>query len=230
MEDTTAYLAFDIEKAGCLPIRHPVIAVGVCLGDEDGLIIEKKRWTFQVQWPDDLKNPSHYGDFEPRCWEEFWSKQKPELIAELKQDAKPQKEGWNDFVKWVDELEKKYSKIVLLSDNPGYDLGAIDVNLERYTERMPLRYASTTGDYRSLIVSDDAYYIASEDTMMAVKEERLFPFVQPDHRPENDAEVVFRQYLVAMELKHVYSMYEMLAEQDPEEPDAEMATPIDVEQ
>jgi hypothetical protein len=79
------YVAHDIEKTGSFLIANPVISIGFVVGDGKGAILETQKFNFQVRWP----AQNDYGDFEPRCWDEFWSKQPERIVEACKQDPEP---------------------------------------------------------------------------------------------------------------------------------------------
>lgn len=190
-----AFVAFDIEKTGCLNYTHPIVSIGYVVGDSKGNLFEKKKINLLVKWPQcDLKGINCYGDFEPRCWDEFWSKRPSELLKALQQNALSQEEGLKQFAEFLNSLELKYESIVFLSDNASFDIAALDVNLERYAKRNPLRY-STTGKYRSLLPPDDLFETLSVEQQNELSKKYITPFVVHDHDPSNDAEFIYRQYI-----------------------------------
>ncbi len=193
----TVFVAFDIEKAGQMPLGHPVISIGYCVGDLHGNVLEKDKINLQVNWPvlDEKTNAIvDYGHFEKRCWDEFWSKQPSTLIENLKVGAMPQALGFMKFATWLNGLETKYSKVKFLSDNAEFDIGTLNVNLERYCNRGPLRY-TTTGKYRSILPPDDLLDTLDAETVKELTAKHITPYVVHDHDPSNDAEFIYRQYI-----------------------------------
>ncbi len=76
------YVGIDIECTGDDVLRHKIIAAGLAwvdlLPDDDALACAgAKLWTMDV--PEDPESA-----FEPRCWEEFWSKQ-PEALRGIRE-------------------------------------------------------------------------------------------------------------------------------------------------
>lgn len=200
--------AVDIEKAGAENIKHPIVAIGYVIGTENALL-ERGIIKLQVKWPTITDGKvADYGDFEPRCWDEFWGNSKkmpPELIEEFKKDALTQTDGIKKFAALVDSLEEKYGdekkyKVRFLSDNPSYDIAALDVAMEQVCDRNPMRYDST-GKYRSLSDPWDMLDILPAEykkQMLANIDKQLGSIVLHDHNPTNDAEVIYRQYLAAL--------------------------------
>jgi hypothetical protein len=203
LEPTRICVAIDIEKAGAFNLQHPVVAIGVVVGLAGNVdILERKLIKIRVHWPiisDDGKIVD-YGDFEPRCWDEFWSKRPEELKSILRADAVNEETAIRDFVRWLDALETKYPvgkyKIKFLCDNPSYDLAAIDVLMEKWCKRAPLRY-STVGKYRGLADPTDMLeMLCDEDQDYVLK--KVKSQIAHDHNPTNDAECVYRTYLFVL--------------------------------
>jgi len=278
------FLALDIEKTGCKNLAHPICAIGWCLGSEAGEVLEKGRINLRVQWPqreggtwnygdfeprcwDEFwsKQPAalrtlltqntlrwpknaggtwnygdfepqgwdefwseqptalctllarntlrwpkmeggtwNYGDFEPRCWDEFWSKQPTTLRTLLTQDAMEQKQGMAAFAGLLERLELAYPgpeyKIKFLSDNASFDIAALDVNLEKVMDRVPLRYSSRN-QYRAIEPPDDMLDVFPAAVVKRLLEQEVSPYVSHDHDPANDAEHIYRQYLLVLRLK-----------------------------
>ena len=211
-------VSLDVEKAGMMPLKNPIVSIGHCVGDLDGNILDKGRHNMTVQWPVekdfktneadqttiDIKDSQKmdYGDFEPICYEEFWSKQPPALIG-LLQDTN--RRSFNKcirlFVNWLNALEQQYPEdthtIRFLSNNPNYDFGAIDSVLEREVGRLPAR-CSTSGKYRSCTNPKNMLDMLP-DNLRATYDKKIT--AMHDHDPANDAEYVYRMYLVALDAK-----------------------------
>jgi hypothetical protein len=119
-------LAVDIERKG-KHFHHGILAIGACFGDSDGNILEQRAFCSKVPPKD---------EFEKRTWDEFWSKY-PEVLSRIDAAAVPDAIG--AFKTWVLELEKKHGpfgrkhkdkvKFKLVSDNPAYDIGMINLEL-----------------------------------------------------------------------------------------------------
>lgn len=182
----TTYIAIDIEKAGCLISKHPIVSIGYCIGNDQGDIYKKGKINLKVEWP---------YDFEPRCWNSFWSKQSKEMIDNLKENAVEQRDGFVLLNDMISKWERDYETIVYLSDNPSFDIANIDYNLEKYCDRKPLRYSSKDESYQNVISTDDLFYSLNKATTDDIQREFIEPFVKHDHDPANDAEVIYRQYI-----------------------------------
>lgn len=196
---STAYISHDIEKTGSFLISNPVISVGFYVGDENGNELETKRFNLEVNWPKEDEK-ENYGDFERRCWIEFWSKQDKSVIEDCKINTKSQDQSWNDIRDYIDNLEKKYAKIKFLTDNVSFDTANIDYNLEKYTKRAPMKHP-TTGKYRSVISADDMLDMLPEnkfnEVMTIIKNNTTH-----DHNPVNDAKFIYLMYIEAMKYKN----------------------------
>ena len=120
------YLTVDIERKG-KQFHHGIMAIGACLGDAEGTILEQKAFCSKVPPKD---------EFEKRTWDEFWSKH-PDVLARIDAAAVP--DALSEFQIWLFGIEKKYGpfgrkhrdkvKFRLVSDNPAYDIGHINLEL-----------------------------------------------------------------------------------------------------
>ena len=191
------FVAFDIEHTG-----NTLLAIGMCVGDESGTVLKKRRANVKVKWP----SGEDLGDFETRCWNEFWSRQPAELIQTLQEEAKDLKQSMDTLVSWLDELEREFPapeyKIKFLSDNPSFDIGNLDHYLKEQCGRRALRYSST-GTYRAVDNPDDMLDVFPKSVVKTETEE-IKKVIVHDHNPANDAEYIYRQYLLVLKLKQQY--------------------------
>lgn len=195
-------IGVDIEKAGDSMIRYPVVSLGITVTDINGKVLEQFKINFTVKWFD--KNG--FGDFEPRCVNEYWTRKvTPKVLESCRTDSVVPAFGWSKLNDYLLALEQRYPenthKIVFLSDNASYDIANIDYNLDKYLQRNAMRY-SFTGKYRSVKAADDMLDMASKKY---VKEayERIKSVVLHDHDPVNDAHFICLQYVEAMRYKHL---------------------------
>jgi hypothetical protein len=164
-------------------------------------VLQKKRINVQVKWPDGQS----LGDFEERCWREFWSKQPDTLRQILQAEAVQLKNAMDTLVSWLNELEILYPsssdyKIKFLSDNPSFDIGNLDFYLKIHCGRRALRY-SNNGTYRSVENPDDMLSMFPKKDVE--KElDKIRSVIVHDHDPSNDAEFIYRQYLAARKLRY----------------------------
>ncbi len=142
----TLVLAFDIERSGGLGI-HDTIAVGAAVVDE------------QLNVLDSLLLKAYFGRektaWEPRCWDEFWSKHESTLET-LRYDGPLSKDeraaevvaGFQAFRrKWEARAEKEGETLELVSDNKVYDGGFVNDMIFKFGDgqNMPLPYRATGG-------------------------------------------------------------------------------------
>lgn len=203
------YVAVDIEKTGSSFTKHKVMSVGFFVGDRNGKCLETKRVNLDVKFPSE----GNFGDFEERCWQEFWSKLDSKIIDILTTDQVSQQEGWNQVAKFIDGLEEKYpnTKIKFLTNNTSFDIANIDYNLEVYCSRLPMRYSSK-GKYRSVISADDMLEMLPNSLYSAARQ-RIHSVVKHDHDPINDAHSIYLQYIEAILYKERLEEAHRLKEQ-----------------
>nr|QQV29439.1 hypothetical protein K-LCC10_0184 [Kaumoebavirus] len=173
-------LAIDIEKLGDYQDAH-IIAVGFCFGDSDGNVIERKAWYI---------SPNERTVIEDRCKREFWDKQTG-LYDYFVSQGRPAHIVYPEIAAWLATLEAKYPKIVILSDNPSYDLGGFDRMLQQYTDRLPLRYTSSHGYRWVADYSERAYALGIENAVSEAAKKRMGMTEEDKHRPEKDAEFIY---------------------------------------
>jgi len=203
----TILVGVDIEKAGAL-YSHPVLSVGFAIGNKEGNLLQKKKFNIDAKWfsMSDINGQiEDYGDFEPRCVDEFWAKQEANIIqACFEPKPRPPKEAWQDIACWINQLEIVYPeseyKIKFVSDNASFDIANIDYNLEKYAGRLPMRY-SLDNKYRGIIAADDMLDMIPPDELKAVKE-RIDNAVVHDHDCVNDAHNIMLQGAEALRYKN----------------------------
>jgi hypothetical protein len=192
------FFAVDVERTGTHLISGKTCAVGFFLGNAQGKELVSKRWRLAVEWPKlGDSGVVSYGDFEPKCWDEFWAKQPKEYIESIKRAAQTQQKGWESVAAWIEKWERDYDpekyKIVFLSDNPSFDIAAIDYALEVHTGRLPLRYSST-GEYRSVKNPMQMFDMLPHDTQAAFKKRMQEAGIVHNHDPVEDARLILHTY------------------------------------
>ena len=191
-------VAVDVEKTGERLTKHKVISLGCVVGDVNGNVLEKLKINFKFNEPKVINDlVINYGDFEPICWDEFWSKN-PKALELCKVDQHSDKEGWYKFASWLDGLEARYAdcKIKFITDNPSFDIASIDYALEIYCDRSPMRRA-VNGRYRSVKVCDDMFSMLPYDIQVDCAKQ-IAEHVVHDHDSCNDAYHHYLQYLCAV--------------------------------
>lgn len=189
-------VAVDIEKTGST-FNHPCCSVGFYVSDLDGKKLQTLKVNLWVDWPVITNDKLDYRDFEPRCWDEFWSKQPADILEKAQQECIPQAIGWKKICNFIDTLEVLYPsdthKIVFATDNASFDIANIDYNLLRYCSRMPMRYTKTE-NYRSIVAADDMFDMLPAE--IRNKERKLIDEqVTHDHDCINDAKYICLQYI-----------------------------------
>lgn len=173
-------LAIDIEKLGDHQDAH-IIAVGFCLGDSNGNIIDTKAYYI---------SPDENTTIEPRCKTEFWDKHQG-LYEFFLSKGKPAGQVYSDIEYWLSSLESEYPNIVILSDNPAYDLSGFDRMMHKYTGRLPIRY-TTDDTYRWVVdYSERAYALGIEKQIKELAFSRMKMSEDDKHHPEKDAEFIY---------------------------------------
>lgn len=217
------YIGLDIEGSGSLQLKlnddgsieynNNPLAIGYAAVDIDGNLVEKGR----IAWPVDR------GMVEPRCWNEFWSKHQ-DVFAVLESESADEfggmsradalKKAINATAAWWIDMCLKYPDFVLVSDNPEYDVCALNVALSlagirdsqyRVTERpTPENGCDYQYDYKGCVAAVDWHYRGdlgwapsqwSSDAMVMKKYGIPALGVEHDHFPENDSHTHALRYV-----------------------------------
>lgn len=191
--------AVDIEGSGASVSKNGIVAIGWCVGDLKGNVLEKRRVSVKLQ----------NRLFEPRCVNQYWTK--PEQAAQLQvflREAVDPYEAIRLFMSAVDSFEDKYD-VTILSDNPAYDIAWLNSYIDTFLGRNPLLYQKDQTTYRGVAepkawamsrkmraqpsgswsFNMDKYNAGLEDL------KRTAPH---DHWPENDAEAILRKTLLLL--------------------------------
>lgn len=193
-EDGCVIIAIDIEARGPGPRSHGIISIGVCVGSyPKEEVIEKCRFDILPMEQDGQK-------FEPRCFDEFWSKHK-DLLKKLTCDAKSASEQMAAFRKLID----KYPNAYIVCDNPGFDFGIINYYLD--VHQLPTLNYDSNGHYRNTHDSDSyargkmIYQIDRQwfDNAVAIDKRQPSLDALQKHMPEDDAEIVYRLHVLVMQ-------------------------------
>ena len=198
------FVAVDIERTGPFLVRNKTNSIGFFVGNDRGDPIIQKKVNIEVQWPDGKT----LGDFEPTCWHEFWAKQPEEVLNGCKKFAIPIDSAFVEVAQFLQDLERAFPEdcfeIIFLTDNPSFDIANIDFGLEMYAKRKPMRFSSTSGEYRSIIVVDDLLFFMPDESqesfwlnVSSKMKNRLA------HDALSDAEKIYRTYIEAVERKQV---------------------------
>jgi hypothetical protein len=193
-EKPRALFAVDIECSGPHLVQHGIVAIGWCVGDASGRVLEKQRVSLSL----DGKT------FGAETKAEYWDR--PEQAAQLAQfmrEAIAPKEAMQRFIAAVDKWEETH-RVSIVSDNPAYDVKWLDYYLAFFLNRYPLAY---TKEKRYRGITEDRSMVVSKRTRRAGKwvfdndkyafgKELLRTTVPHNHWPENDAEYIYHHALL----------------------------------
>lgn len=206
-------LAFDIERSGATN-KYSTIAIGVSVIDEEFNKLESKLWRNYV--PDKTS-------FEPRCWNEFWSKRinvlnefitTPTTLDTL-ENEKNIIEQFQEFRRqWEAKAKSENKKLIVCCDNLIYDGGFINELIMTYTNDLPLPYsASYPQKFSSLWETHSMQkgllsVVDSKFTSNWGLTDRMFelynvdrPTVDHDHLPQNDAYTIAYDMAVMLRIR-----------------------------
>lgn len=191
-------LAFDIERSGATD-QYDTIAIGASVLDEEFKELDSLLVLGYVE---------NKTKFEPRCWDEFWSKNVDMLntlkyTGELKYEDR-QKEMIEQFQAFRAKCElwckENKHELLLVSDNCVYDGGFINNMIYKYMpDTLPIPYSASEQKYESfqethsilngiLKVVDPEFckewgFTKRVEELFEVPEKK----VSHDHNPANDA-------------------------------------------
>lgn len=156
--DSQCFLAIDIESSGQDMTRHFLVAVGACVVQlESNSVHEPSEDQFLAY----LAPPPGTG-WDPACLEHFWNNPKKgdrgRTQLELLEAARRKHGLWEPhhamdmFVHWLHRMALKYPLLIVVSDNPAYDVAWINYAVQRFaTHPKPFdSLAYCTGEYRSI--------------------------------------------------------------------------------
>lgn len=203
MSGSRVIFAIDIESRGQGPASHGIMSIGVCIGSGlEERVFEKQRFDML---------PMQGQMMEPRCYDEFWSKNKPQFDA-LTKNASDAMMQIRKFRELVNRWDSVCPSLYIVADNPAFDIGMINYYLDRAS--LPtLTYKITDQgklEYRNVHDADSygraLLHQGINDQWMS--NAALLKVVGPlaagvdetlhNHMPENDAEFIYRLHLQAM--------------------------------
>lgn len=187
-----AILCFDIETSGSNIINNAILSIGYCLGDQNGNILKKDRFSFEM-------DSEHC--FEERCYKDFWSKNM-DILKTLQDEAKPIKEQLLNFITLVDKFDDEYD-LRIISDFKDFDLAFVNYYLVKYLNRRPLNYKFGSTEYRCTYDTDSysrgAMKMNYQDPWTSDKtimEQLNFTTgCNPTHLPDDDAEYIYKFHI-----------------------------------
>lgn len=209
-------LAFDIERSGANSARgkkpNHTIAIGASVVSDEFKELDN---LFLPMYLPDLV------EFEPRCWDEFWSKNTA-VLEQLKyagEDVNLREEVESEAIKefqafrakWETYADEHNMGFELASDNNVFDGGFINELINTYTLDLPIPYtASTAGQkyrpfwethaqQRGLLMSVDPAFNANWGLTKRIAELYDVPDMVKfhDHLPHHDAyTIAFEQQVL----------------------------------
>jgi hypothetical protein len=194
------YCAVDIEATGQFLTKNAMIALGCTIMNDKSEELDNFVGFMNVP-------EGRY--WEKRCVDEFWSKQE-ETLKYIKEKSENPKDVMNKFAIWLDEMDLKYGKeMVILSDNGGYDYAWIDTYLSEFTERPSIYYRCKFNDdikgysFRRTWDTNSVYHGASMIKKGKYVEWNLEKELEcqnekwsNDHDPLNDARNIAANYIL----------------------------------
>jgi hypothetical protein len=143
-ETKIVLFAIDIETDGPSATKHSILSIGICVGDLDGRIIEKRRF--------DMK-PAPGRHAEESTMTGFWG-QRMDTLKALQQNAEDVQLALTAFANTLDKADSDYD-LRILSDNVGFDIAFINNYFETFLNRLPLQYRLGKRDeYRPVFDTD----------------------------------------------------------------------------
>lgn len=134
---TNYILALDIETSGSYFLKNGTLSIGASLQDSDS--IEKDFFQFNL-----LLDQHSY---DKECKETFWDKfTKAQKFIET--NALHPKKAMQNFAAFLSKIDIQYSKVIMISDNPSFDIAWLHYYLSIYTDAKSLRYSSVDNTYR----------------------------------------------------------------------------------
>lgn len=176
------YVAVDVEKKGDGP-AFPVIQIGVAWGTN---LKDIKTRSFCFDY--------HSGDrkveFQKRCFDEFWTEHL-DILARIEKEAIEPTAQWRAFIEFWDKFDEN---VVIVSDNPAYDIEAIDFHVWEEAKRFPIRWTAD-GKYRKVCDPGQQMKGLLKGTQNAIRR-RADKVAPHDHWAENDAKNILAQYFI----------------------------------
>ena len=203
-------LAIDIERSGATN-QYQTIAIGAAVVDQDFNLCDTLFVT-------NYRNESTI--FEPRCWDEFWSKHQ-DILAELEYTGTlSMDEQECNMIRCLMEFRKKWEttaqqegkKYYFISDNPIYDGSFVNELINRHLsdDFMPIPYNAGDKKYSSFfdVHSMQRGYLRHADPSFDSNWglfEKMTNFINApamtmthDHHPAHDAYTIAYEFQTMM--------------------------------
>lgn len=134
--------AIDVKTNGPNYTTNSIISIGYCYGTLGGKVMMNERINLKY-------NPNTFDEW---TYNKFWKKHLDKLDV-LKENVVSVEEGMKKFIKIIDDLEDKYN-VIILSDNPVFDIGWINHYLRQVLYRGPLYYKKDGQSFRFIYDTD----------------------------------------------------------------------------
>lgn len=161
--NTTAWnISIDVEKLGP-KFTEPLIAIGVFVADDRAKFVSENQFFFlpcdDVKYRDDKPFPrlTSKPDQDTLLW---WTSNHPRILEHITKKGKALETEFPLFVNYIDTLLKqahdKGIQVRYLSDNPNFDLGAIDYHIQALQLRNGVGLKSSIG-FQSYYSCEDPF-------------------------------------------------------------------------
>ena len=215
----TVTVAFDIETSGSSFVDNNIIAIGASAMDENFNELESLRLNGFL---------SGQVIFEPKTWDEYWSKNLILLESFVYQgefNTADSVEAW--MIRQLQAFRKKYelyaqeigAKYFFVSDNNVFDGGFVNCGIlhlgEIRANAMPIPYSASTGDYsaffettsmqKGFLLGIDPEFDPFAKWGFSNRIAQLYDVPsqvkQHDHSPENDAYSIAYDFNVLLAIR-----------------------------
>ncbi len=141
-------MAIDLELSGCQLDKDNIVAIGWCgLHATTGEVANQGCISL-------LTIPERRA-FEPRCMEQFWSKNSV-LLMQLRELAVAPALGIARFFEVLDELDRDY-EVRIVTDNPSCDIAWLDLYASKFLDRKPICYKHNADDGWRPVYDTDSF-------------------------------------------------------------------------
>ena len=197
MNKQTLLCAIDIETSGPNIIKNGILSIGICAGTITGEIIVHRRIDVKLH---------RSKSFDTNTWDDFWCKNK-KILEIIQEHPLEECAAIIEFINIIDILEDDY-KVIIISDNPVFDLGFINYYLAYYINRLPLQYDKygsfrpvyDTDSYSRGVLGKNYNNIFTDDREIIKKLNIQLPptDISKKHLPEYDAEYIYQLHRLVL--------------------------------
>lgn len=203
-------LAFDIETSGSSYLHNGILSIGASLQDNNGK--EHKFFEVNINLPREKV-------FEEKCKVNFWNKY-PEALDYINSNTVEPNIGIQLFAKFLDEVDLHYPRLSIVSDNPSFDIAWLDYYLIKYSNRKPLRYSSTSDNYRMIwdygsiqkiwlwlkTSSKSFYHFFNNSSICKLDSKEL---LSKNHKALDDARAIASNYRIVIQQLQLFKKYKL---------------------